>query len=73
MRGTKDTFGSESLLADRLVFLLAQRDVPARQTVFDLSVRAAVLFEHRDFDAALGERARYFGARDGTADHGDTM
>ena len=61
------------LAPDRLVFLLAQRDVPARQTVFDLAVRAAVLFEHRHFDAALGERARHFGARDGTADHCDTM
>jgi hypothetical protein len=40
-----------------------------QQTVFDLAVRAAVLFEHHHFDAALGERTRDFGARDGSTDH----
>ena len=64
---------TRELAPDRLVFLVAQRDVPARQTVFDLAVRAAVLFEHRHFDPALGERAGYFGARDGSTDHGDAM
>ena len=71
--GTKWTRGFDEVLADRLVLLLAQRDVPARQTVFDLSVGARVLLEDRDLDAARGERAGDFRAGDGAADHRDAM
>ena len=56
------------LLVDDAVFLVPQRHVPARETVFDLPVRPRVLFEHEDLHALVGETARHLGTSGRAAD-----
>src|SRR5581483_10869 len=63
--------GMVEAFIDFLVFVLALLHMPSRKTVLDLAVRARVLFEHHDQDAALGENTRDFGARGGGADYRD--
>src|SRR5690606_35123139 len=50
---------------------LAELAVPAREPVFDLSVRLLALFEHEDGGSPLGEDGRGFRAGDGSADERD--
>ena len=51
------------------VFLVAQRGVPTREAVFDLSVGARVLVDDVNLDPDLGEAVCYLGPCGGAANH----
>ena len=55
------------------VFLLALLDVPARQAVFDLSVRPFVLLDHGDADSVVRQNFRRDRTGNRTADHRDKV
>jgi hypothetical protein len=61
------------VLADRRVLLLAQVDVPARESVLDLPVGTRVLLEDDHLGAALGEGRGDLRARHGAANDGHTV